>query len=47
LATERFPVAVPDQFGETNLFLTGNQRILADLAQILIERALVGRDLSG
>src|SRR5260370_1358050 len=40
---ERFLVALLDALGQRDFFLTGDQRVLADLAQVLIQRSLVER----
>src|SRR2546425_304151 len=42
-AVERLGVALLDALGERHLLLPRDQRVLADFAQVLIERAFVGR----
>jgi len=40
---QRLRVALLDPLGQRHLFLAGDQRILADLPQVLVERSLVER----
>src|SRR5438034_755751 len=42
-AEERFPFLLLDPLGERQLLLPGDQRVLADLAEVLVERSLVER----